>query len=225
MGNANKKVLIADSQSSSVVGLKNGLTEAGYEVYYAEDGNKALELVNQKHPHIILSDVNLPQLDGHRLLKLLRANADTRTIPFIFLSAQKHVDERIKSISMGVDDYIVKPYYLDEVLARIEMLLNEVENSEANLKHGKDGFFGNLSEMNLVDLIQTLEVGKKSAILRLKRNGIEGQVSIQSGEVINAALDKYQPEQALAKMFTWTEGQFYVDLREVNSPKVISSDN
>lgn len=225
MGNQEKKILIVDSQPNTVIGLKKGLTDAGYTVYYAKDGNKALEFIKLTHPDLILSDVNLKQMDGHRLLKTLRSNADTKRIPFVFLSAQKHVDDRIKSISIGADDYIVKPYYLDEVLVRIEMLLKEVEKNETKLKNENHRFFGNLSEMNLIDLIKTLEIGKKSGILKLKRNGTEGQVSIQSGDVINAVLDNYKPEQALAKMFTWTEGQFYVDFREVNSPRIISFNN
>lgn len=222
MGHRNKKVLIVDSQTTAIGGLKNGLAEVGYEVHHAKDGNAALEFVKHNSPLIILSDVNLPQLDGHRLLKAIRAHENTKMIPFIFISDQKIVDKRISSISVGADDYVIKPYYIDELLARIETLLKEVDEHKAKNADKDHSFGGDLTEMNLVDLVQTLEVGNKSGILTLKRNGREGQVSIRAGQVINAVLDNHKPEQALANMLTWSYGKFCVDLKEINSPKRIA---
>ncbi|MBN1349371.1 response regulator [candidate division KSB1 bacterium] len=225
MGHRNNIVLIVDNQPASIVGLKNGLQEAGYEVFHAEDGNSALEFIRQTRPCIVLSDVTLPNMDGHRLLKALRSDIITRTIPFIFLSEQKRVDDRISSIALGVDDYIVKPYFVDEVLARIEILLKELKSPEEKQAGNNHEFAGKLSQTPLVNLIQKLESDKISGILNLKRNGKEGQVYIKSGQVIDAILDKYPPEQALKKMFVWTEGEFWVESRTIDNARRITFNN
>lgn len=212
-----KKVIIVDEQPHYIVGLKKGLLQNGYEVYYAEDGDSALALTRQVEPDIILSEVHLPQLDGLSLLQTIRNDEKYHDLPFIFLSNQKKVEDRIKSIQLGVDDYIQKPYFVEEVIARIGLILSE---KEAELAAGQLGSFaGNLSEMNLIDLIQTLELGNKSGILTLKRNGKQGQVQIQSGNVVNARFEQFSGEEALERMFTWTEGFFQVLMTEVKVPQ------
>jgi|GEM_PF-471577 len=217
------KILIADSQPNYTVGLRKGLTDVGYDVYMAEDGDKALALVQEIQPDVILSEVKLPQLDGHDLLQAVRAQERTQHIPFMFISNQKRVEERIRSISLGVDDYIQKPYYVDEVIARIEMIIKEAHQLANAPDRG--GFSGKLSEMNLVDLIQTLEMGQKSAILTLKRNGKQGEIQIHDGNVVDAHYEAFSAEEALDKMITWTEGHFQVKITTVNSSKQIKLDN
>lgn len=218
-----KKVLIADSQPNYIVGLRKGLSKAGFEVYVAEDGDRAFALVKEVQPDIILSEVNLPQLDGHSLLQAIRAEEKAQKTPFLYISNQKRVEERIKSISLGADDYIQKPYYVDEVIARIEMILKEA--AQLSEKENQGSFSGKLSEMSLVDLIQTLEVGQKSGILSLKRNGKQGEIRIKNGEVVNANFAAYSGEKAMEKMFTWTEGSFLVKMTDIQDSKAISLNN
>jgi DNA-binding response OmpR family regulator len=221
MDKPQKKILIADSQPNYVIGLKNGLISAGYEVSFAEDGDHALNLAREIQPDAILSDVNLPQLDGHAFLQAVRTEKKLKQTPFLFISNQRRVEERIQSISLGADDFIQKPYYVEEVIARIELLLKEVKQYSEHQQQGS--FSGNLSEMNLLDLIQTLEVGQKSGILTLKRNGKQGEVRILEGDVVDAIFERYHAEEALDRMFTWTEGVFRVLMTDIASPKLIKS--
>jgi DNA-binding response OmpR family regulator len=218
-----KKILIADSQLNYTVGLRKGLTEAGYEVYLAEDGDKALALARSIQPSLILSEVNLPQLNGRTLLRILRSEPELYHIPLLFISNLKRTEERIETIAMGADDYIAKPYYVEEVIARIEMILAEVQPGLFSVP--PNAFSGKLSEMNVVDLIQTLEVGQKSGILVLNRNGQQGEIHVQAGAVTDARYETYSPEAALDKMFTWTEGRFRVQLTELQLPKTIKLSN
>lgn len=222
MDKPQKKILIADSQQNYIIGLKNGLISAGYEVLFAEDGDLALKLAREIQPDAILSDVNLPQLDGHGLLQAIRAEKKIKQTPFVFISNQRRVEERIQSISLGADDFIQKPYYVEEVIARIELLLSEAKQYTEHQHQGS--FSGNLSEMNLIDLIQTLEVGQKSGILTLKRNGKQGEVRVLDGDVVDAIFEKYNAEEALDRMFTWTEGVFRVMMTDIDSPKLIKAE-
>ncbi len=218
-----KKILIADSQLNYTVGLRKGLTEAGYEVHLAEDGDQALVLARSLQPNLILSEVNLPQLNGRTLLRILRSESELYHIPVLFISNLKRTEERIETMTLGADDYITKPYYVEEVVARIEMILAETQPRFGFVP--PNAFSGKLSEMNVVDLIQTLEVGQKSGILVLNRNGQQGEIYMQSGAITDARYETYPPEEALDKMFTWTEGWFHVQLTAASPPKTIKLSN
>ncbi len=215
-----KKVLIVDSLPDASVGLQKNLTGSGYQVFLVHNGAEALSLAHTEQPDIILSEVRLPELDGHLLLNTIRADKKLAQCPFIFLSSQKKVDERIESILLGADDYITKPYYIQEVIARIEMLLAEKEK-----RRNRDFFSGRLSEMNLVDIIQTLEVGQKSGILKLQRNGKQGEIRFQAGTVIDARYASFSPLESIDKMFTWTEGVFQVQTMDVAGPRKLNLSN
>jgi CheY-like chemotaxis protein len=215
-----KKVLIVDSLPDASVGLQKNLMSSGYQVFLVHNGDEALSLAQSEQPDIIISEVRSPQLDGHVLLNTIRGDKRLHRCPFIFLSNQKKVDERIESIMLGADDYITKPYYIQEVIARIEMLLAEKEK-----RRKTDLFSGRLSEMNLVDLIQTLEVGQKSGILKLQRNGREGEIRFHAGAVIDARYASYSPVESIDKMFTWTEGVYQVQMTEAIGPRKLNISN
>ncbi len=220
-----KKILIVDSDTNYIIPLRNSLSKVGYEVVCWDDGQKALELAKSLHADLIISEVDLPKLSGHLLFKELRSAPACKTTPFIFLSSQKRVDDRIKSMELGVDDYITKPFYVEEVVARIDALFKEINKLSENQGQAEKGFSGNLTEMNLVDLIQTLELGKKSAVLKLKHNSTIGMVYVKDGEVIDAALPNLSPDNALMRMFTWTIGNFYVDITSVDRDKTVQTSN
>jgi len=220
-----QKILLLDSDKSYVVPLQNKLTDAGFEVVCLDDGQKALDLAKNQKPDLVISEVDLPQMSGYDLLKQLRSIPTYKITPFIFLSSQKKVDERIKNIELGIDDYITKPFYVEEVIARAKNLLDEISGQNDNKIESEKGFSGSLTEMNLVDLIQTLELGKKSAIIKLKHNSSVGSVQISNGSVVDALLDKLTPEQAIMRMFTWTTGKFYVDITSINKENKLSKTN
>jgi len=220
-----KKILIVDEDSNYIVSLRKGLNQAGYEVVYWDDGKKALELSKNIRPDLIITEVNMPQMNGHEFYNEIKNVSELRNIPFIFLSSQKRVDDRIKSMELGVDDFLVKPFYVDEVVARIESLLNEVASLEEIRHHNEKGFSGDISEMNLVDLIQTLELGKKSGIIKMKFQKYNGNVFVKNGEVIDADLEKFSPKDAILKMAVWTEGSFFVEMTDVTRDKTLTQKN
>lgn len=220
-----KKILIIDSETNYTIPLRNALSKAGYEVLCWDDGQKAFESIKNLQADMVIAEVELPQVSGHKLFREIRSIPAFKAIPFIFLSNQKRVDDRIKSMELGVDDYIIKPFYVEEVVARIDALFEEISQLGELQSQSEKGFSGNLTEMNLVDLIQTLELGRKSAILKLKHNSSIGFVYMMNGEVIDAMLDDLSPEQALMRMFTWNIGNFYVEMTSLNRDRTIQIPN
>ncbi|WP_447962908.1 response regulator [Nitrospira sp. Ecomares 2.1] len=99
------------------------LLRADYEVVSACDGLEALEQVHMVHPHLILSDIMMPRLDGLELLKRIRSNRDLQSTPFIFLSARAGQEAEVDGLLTGADDYLVKPFSAAELLARVKKTL------------------------------------------------------------------------------------------------------
>jgi DNA-binding response OmpR family regulator len=220
-----KKVLIVDSDTSYTIPLRNALSKARYEVICGDDGQKAVEMAKNLEVDMIISEVELPQTSGHTLYKGIRSIPACNSIAFIFISSQKRVDDRIKSMELGVDDYITKPFYAEEIVARVDALFAEISQINEEQSQSEKDFSGSLTEMNLVDLIQTLELGKKSAILKLTHNSSIGMIYVMNGEVVDALLDDLAPNQSLMRMFTWNIGNFFVEMASVNRERTIHIPN
>ncbi len=220
-----KKILVVDSDTNYTIALRNALSKAGYEVTCCDDSQKVLESLKNLSADMIISEVELPEISGLTLFKEVRSIPAYQTIPFIFLSSQKRVDDRIKSMELGVDDYITKPFYAEEVVARVDALFAEISELIEEQSQAEKGFSGSLTEMNLVDLIQTLELGKKSAVLKLKHNFSIGFVYVANGEVIDALLDELSPDHSIMRMFTWNIGSFFVEMTTLDRERTIRIPN
>lgn len=220
-----KKIVYVDNDTNNIVPLRSEFEKAGFDIICWDDAQKALEAIKNQQVDLVICETELPQMDGHGFFKKIRSMEALKATPFIFISSQKRVDDRIKSMELGVDDYIIKPFSIEEIIARVKALFKEIAFLGDTNHQPDKGFSGNLTEMNLVDLIQTLELGKKSAVLNLKHDSASGFVYIKSGEVIDASLESLPAEQALLRMFTWTIGNFYVEMIAVDRDRTIKMAN
>ncbi|OQX95572.1 hypothetical protein B6I21_04755 [candidate division KSB1 bacterium 4572_119] len=219
------KIFILDKDTTYMTPLVNGLQKAGFKVICWEGNQKAIDIARDVKPDLIISEVDLPDFDTYDFFNEIRSIQQYKTVPFIFFSSQKKVDDRIKNIEIGIDDYISKPFYVEEVVSRVKNLLNEVSGIEKAQGQTEKGFSGNLTEMNLVDLIQTMELGKKSAVIKLKHQNSLGIVCISNGEVVDANLEDLPPDKAIMRMFTWTVGAFFVEMVSVKLNRRIEKSN
>ena len=208
-----KKILIAEKEPNDVLELRKALVAAGYEVRIATNGAEALTLAESFHPDLIVAEMRLPQMDGPHLLHDVRNLPAFQSLPFILTGSLKTLDERVSAMKLAVDDYLQKPLDPEETVARIESLIREAELRATTPDRQARGFSGSLSEMSLVDLLQTLEVGNKTAVIRLRHASREGIVFITDGQVVDALLDDLETRRALLRMFTWREGTFQVEIR------------
>lgn len=131
------KILIVDDTLENINLLATMLTEYGYKVRKALNGQLALMGVQTSPPDLILLDINMPEMNGYEVCKKLKESANTREIPVIFLSALDDVLDKVKAFSVGGVDYISKPFQFEEVLARVEnhLTIQRLQNSinEQNL--------------------------------------------------------------------------------------------
>ncbi len=118
------KVLIVDDSSIQLHVLSELLKSNNFEVYVAENGEQALEILEYKQPHLILLDVIMPGIDGFETCRQIKANSQFEDIPVIFMSSLEDTAIKVKAFEAGAIDYITKPFQDDEVLARIKNHLN-----------------------------------------------------------------------------------------------------
>ncbi|RPI59756.1 MAG: hybrid sensor histidine kinase/response regulator, partial [Ignavibacteriales bacterium] len=123
-----KTVLIVEDEKDLRFNLQEMLESAGYNVLSAINGNEALELTSHIEPDLILSDIRMPDMDGIELLKSLQLNSLTANIPFIFLTAKVEMQDLREGMVLGADDYLMKPYKIDDVLNAINSRLKKKEN-------------------------------------------------------------------------------------------------
>ena len=118
---ATKKILVVEDDDHIAEGLNLNLSLQGYDVAVAPDGVSALDKWRQWHPDLVVLDIMLPVLDGLSVLKQIRQ--EDKQLPILILSAKSASDDRVRGLSYGVDDYLSKPFDLNEFLLRVDRLL------------------------------------------------------------------------------------------------------
>lgn len=120
-------LLIVEDEAPIRMGLSAAMTRLGYRVIAAENGSDALLKAGENHPDLIISDIKMPVLDGIELKKRLSADSALSAIPLIYLSARTAVEERVTGIRSGADDYLTKPFDVEELAARVEAVLRRAQ--------------------------------------------------------------------------------------------------
>ena len=119
-----KSILLVEDDNNIAELLRLYLEKEGYQVTHAADGGAGLETFRRIHPDLVLLDLMLPVLDGKEVCRAIRQESDA---PIIMLTAKGEVDDRIHGLEMGADDYVVKPFEMKELLARINAVLRRTE--------------------------------------------------------------------------------------------------
>ena len=128
-----ERLLLVDDEDNLRSMLEAALRHSGFEVHPAANGRDALEAVAEVKPDLIVLDVMLPDLDGFDVCQRLR-QTDDRT-PVLFLTARDATEDRVRGLTMGGDDYLIKPFSLDELVARINAVLRRTGTAKAGAVH------------------------------------------------------------------------------------------
>src|SRR5215475_13270548 len=119
MHDAQKSIVIVDDTPENLRLLTQILSEQGYRVRSAPNGERALATVRKERPDLILLDIVMPEMDGYEVCRQLKADPERQDIPVIFISALNEVFDKVTAFSIGAVDYITKPFQIEEVLARV----------------------------------------------------------------------------------------------------------
>jgi DNA-binding NarL/FixJ family response regulator len=117
------RILLVDDDENFISLMIACLTLHGYRVMTAENGQRAIETLQQIKPDLIISDIMMPKMNGYELVDAIRQTPDLSWIPVIFLSAKDQISDRVRGLSSGANVYMVKPFGIDELVAQIESTL------------------------------------------------------------------------------------------------------
>ena len=220
---AKRSLLLVDGDARSLRVLEVSLKKAGFLVTTATNGRDALEKVRVARPDLILSDTEMPEMDGFELCRALKADPELAAIPMVFLTGQNAIEHKIRGLELGVDEYLTKPIYIKEILTRIRILLQKKERTSIEAKRDPNTrFSGSLADMGVVDIIQTIEVSRKSGLVHFSaEEGRQATIYFRSGKVIDAEAGHLQGEEAVYRLLTWSEGEFELLFRTVRRKESI----
>lgn len=190
-----EEILVVDDEPTSLKLLTDILVDAGYKVRPANSAQLALRSIAKKTPSLFILDVRMPDINGYELCRLLSENPATKTIPVIFVSAANEPYNRIDGFAAGAVDYIVKPYYTEEVLARVKTHLSlyklQVMLEESNLLLEEKIFERTMDLRNTNALLnkelfehKRAEEAKTESELRYKELFVSMQEGFYLGELI-----------------------------------------
>lgn len=149
------QILVVDDEPTIVNIIETALRQAGYQVLTAHDGETACRVADTKHPHLIIMDVMMPKCNG--ILATMRIRG-SHNVPILMLSAKAEGYDRVLGLEAGADDYLAKPFYQQELLARVKALLRRYDD------------LGSIRESNTSEQIHvgdiTLDLEKKQLIVR-----------------------------------------------------------
>jgi CheY-like chemotaxis protein len=209
VGKTAVKLLLADDNPLIRDLIAKGL-EPVCDVTVATDGADALLKVIDDPPDAILCDYKMPGLDGRQLFEKLRGREATRHIPFLFMASRADIEERLRPLVDGVEDFIAKPFLLKDLVRITKKVVDRLHLEKLQKKASRPGVIqGRLEEMSMIDLMQSLEIGQ--------HGGEQGELYFAGGQCRDAKIGKTEGDEAVYKVVLWTAGDFEIDFNAANA--------
>jgi DNA-binding response OmpR family regulator len=204
-----QKILIIDDDAVTTAVLEEYLSDFGYKIHHAIDGDQGLQKIKTVSPDIVLLDIMMPGKDGIQILKEIKLNPEFASIPILLLTAIDRSNLKVKGLDLGADDYITKPVDRAELLARIKVSLKR------SAKTWRTGHIldGDLSNFTLSDLLQSMDLGKKTATIHFP--DIKGRLIIRDGHLIKSKQGEFSGMKAINRIFLLEKGKFIVEFNKI----------
>jgi CheY-like chemotaxis protein len=201
------KLLLVDDNPMVLGMLQHALTPFARVVTAGDAADALLKAVDDP-PELVVCDYRMPGMDGRQLVEKLKSRPATANFSAVLMASRSDIDERL-SPADAADDYIAKPFFLKEATRRIKRTVDRIALEKMAKTAPSDGVVrGNLSQMNVIDLMQSLEMGRKSCQLKLNNEGDKCEVFFVEGQVKHATYGTLLGDEAVFKVLRWTGGNF-----------------
>src|SRR5579863_5858118 len=210
---ADIKVLLVDDNPMILQMLRQAVAQYSSVTTLTDGADALLRAIDEK-PDLIISDCTMETMDGKQLLQKLKSRSATAHIPVILMASKAEITEKLKPLQDTVEDFIEKPFFLKEAAARIKKVVDKIALEKmAREAPGESVLRGNLAQMNVMDLLQSLDMGHKTCSLVLTNNGDKCEMFFADGQINHAAYGPLQGDEAVYKVLLWTGGGFEIDFK------------
>ncbi len=193
----NASLLIVDDDALICEVLKTKLERSGYEVEIANNGMEALESIKTRLPDLVVLDVNMPKMDGYEVCRRLREDETTRALPVLMITAYGGLNHVIKGLETGADDYVTKPFEIEEVTVRIRSLLR-TRYYEKELRE-KETQLARISTTSQLMVTMAHHINNSLAIISGRAQASKADNPIQTQKLISACLKESKRIGAVIK--------------------------
>src|ERR1700739_4528583 len=201
------KLLLVDDNPMVLAMLQQALTAFAHVVPAGDTADALLKAVDDP-PDLVVCDYRMAWIDGGQLVEEVKSRPATANFSAVLMASRTDIDERL-SPQDAADDYLVKPFFLKDATRRIKRMVDRIALEKMAKTAPSDGVVrGNLSQMNVIDLMQSLEMGRKSCQLTLTNEGERCEVFFAEGQVKHATYGSLVGDEAVFKVLRWTGGSF-----------------
>src|SRR5229473_6716461 len=206
----NVKLLLVDD-NPMVLGMLQQALGSLAEVTAANEAADALLKAVDEPPDLLVCDYRMPGMDGRQLVERLKSRPATANFPTVLMASKADIAEKL-SPQDAADDYLEKPFFLKDATRRIKRMIDRIALEKMAKTAPSDGVVrSNLAQMNVIDLMQSLEMGRKSCQLSLSNEGDKCEVFFVEGQVKHATYGSLVGDEAVFKVLRWTGGNFQLD--------------
>lgn len=202
-----RSVLVVDDNDLFRQYLKDVLSQRGFTVHDAGDGEAALRIALEVRPWLILTDVSMPGIDGIELVRRVRRHSLIRHTPLIFLSGWDDYKDRYRGLEAGADEYLSKDTPIRELLIRIQIVLQRYVDLGARSSRGP-GMEGRLEVIGVSGLLQMCHLGRLTGVLTAGSASKVAEVHFRDGEIVAVQAASLSGESALVELLGWPDGHF-----------------
>ena len=206
----NVKLLVVDDNPMVLAMLQQALSAIA-QVTAASDGTDALLKAVDDAPDLLVCDYRMPGMDGRQLVDKLKSRPSTAHFSSVLMASKADIAERLSPQDVA-DDYLEKPFFLKDAIRRVKRMIDRIALEKMAKTAPSDGVVrGSLAQMNVIDLMQSLEMGRKSCRLTLSHEGDRCEVFFVEGQVKHATYGSLVGDPAVFKVLRWTGGNFQLD--------------
>jgi CheY-like chemotaxis protein len=206
----NLKLLLVDDNPMVLAMLQHALSSLA-KVTTATDAADALLKAVDDAPDLLVCDYRMPGMDGRQLIEKLKSRPATSNFSTMLMASKADIAERL-STQDAADDYLEKPFFVKDATRRVKRMIDRIALEKMAKTAPSDGVVrGNLSQMNVIDLMQSLEMGRKSCQLSLSHEGEKCEVFFVEGQVKHATYGSLVGDEAVFKVLRWTGGNFQLN--------------
>ncbi len=214
-----KTILLVEDEEPILFSVQRILELTGdYEIITSTNGSDALKKISNIIPDLIISDIAMPGMDGIELCKTIRKSEISSSIPFIFLTGKR--DRLLEGIQSGSDDYLTKPFQVDELIAKIKAMFKRIERTKEQARLQK----GNIADYSVDELLRICTSQAFSGELVLQSAGNEATLELEKGDIARISYKEYSEDKALDEIRKWQDGTFIMKPKTIRIRTSVSNE-